>query len=294
MGKKSRKQFTKKWDKTSYQKEKHVVGLVDYISSLGGDNQLGHKYEVVWRPWVKALKQSNRTAKIEIDSIEAAFDEYFWNTNGGASFDNNLKPLTELSKKLKNSIAEGNECDAFFSCIKILDWGGVYEGAVNWVAERYEKKELCNAIKTAVEILDGEDTTRLDEFKSGNKSNLRLDSGLTKIYSLASQKSIIYDDRVGAGLGLLVRKYLEKNSIKELPEELDFMPGRDKNQNASNETFVFKPRGNDASYIQARSNLLSNWLIERVVNRLNEKHGDKEWVMRKVEAALFMIGYRVS
>jgi len=124
-------------------------------------------------------------------------------------------------------------------------------------------------------------------------STLRMDSGLTKIYALASEKSIIYDDRVGAALGLLSRKYLESINETEVPPELKFMRSNKSERNPSTTVFRFpsrpvKSKKSNAPLFprQAYSNLMANWIVTKLASEL-------KWSRHQVEAALFMIGYRV-
>lgn len=297
-GSKSQKLTSRKeWNKTEYLKEKHVIGLVNYICNLesadGGG--LAHEYEI---KWTRHIKAKGGVSTLRIDSLSNAFEEYFWPAIDSdyigpakTDFKSNESILMLLSKSLKDSLNAKKPEALFIECIKILDWGQVYKGSISWIVNQYEMGRLHNSISTASEILAGDEMSCLAKFESGQ---LRIDSGLTKIYALASDNSIIYDDRVGAALGLLAKRYLESQeqhncSITGTPDELDFMPGRDKTRNPSTSILKFGKRENNSSYIHARSNLLANWLVGTVAERLGDS-----WDRRKVEAALFMIGYRVS
>lgn len=200
--------------------------------------------------------------------------------------------MRTLSQEIKYALQSNNAKDVFIQCIKILDWGQVYRGSVSWVLERYENGTLVDDIRYAVQILDGDEWPASNGFIDGS---IRMDSGLTKIYSLASEHSIIYDDRVGGALAFLAREYLSSHEIKEVPPELQFMRGRDKSRNPSRGTLIFpgRPvRGKEDEPLfpqHAYSNLLANWLVAELVDRLGSA-----WSARKVEAALFMIGYQVG
>lgn len=289
----------------NYLKNEYVRGLMTYIVSLESNGKLNHNYDVKYPAWRKWLKEEGRSTTIHINSLSDALKEYFWVAQEEVSNDEdenishrvkskltsyhkNTEILNNLSLILINSKENENEKDVFVNCIKVLEWGQVFKGSVRWVIDAYEQGALCDKINSALKVLDGKDGSGLKEFINGNS---RMDSGLTKIYSLASKDSIIYDDRVGAALGLLAKNYLK--SIPDytggLPLELNFMPGRKKERNPSEAGFQFEGRGTNPSYIQARSNLMANWLVSGIVSKLNST-----WNRRSVEAALFMIGYRVQ
>lgn len=288
------------FNKATYLEKEHVKGLVDFIGGIESTKELGHTYKVEFPAWAKVLREKYGNDELSLRSLSHAFDEYFWPVRGESDDDaSNSKEtnyavnkvfLEELSTSIQNGLKDGDNCSAFHHCIKIVDWGGVYRGVVRWVVERYEADSLCEDIKLARDILDGEEMSGLQAFTNGK---LRMDSGLTKVYALASSNSIIYDDRVGAGLGLLAKKYLKSKDISEVPAELNFMPGRAKRRNPSEADLRFTGRGGNPSATHARSNLMANWLVSAIVKRLNQDASGISWDRRKVEAALFMIGYSV-
>lgn len=292
------------WTKEEYLSKEHVRGLIEFIITKNAECDLNHQYDVEYKAWRKHLIKNNDNPRVFIQSLNDAIDKYFWiaeetkvdNNEIEAGFEfnsrlfsykDNTKILEKLSDQIKKSIHDRNEEQTFVNCIKILEWGQVFKGSAKWVIEAYEQGVLCRKISFATKILDGEDSSHLDWFLENEG---RMDSGLTKIYSLASEKSIIYDDRVGAALGLLSRKYLEtKTQENKVPIELNFMRGRPKERNPSQGKFKFNNREKKSSYRHAQSNLMANWLIGELVSRLGPK-----WDRRSLEAALFMIGYRVA
>ena len=225
-----------KWTKTEYLNLPCVKGFVDYIRSIEESKSLNHSYNVVDVRWEKYPNVNNKGSVVHINSLQNALDQYFWPTIvededydedkvsfGTASFEDNAKVLLNLKKLLRNALDTNDKDAVFVQSIKILNWGQVYRGAVGWLIERYEVGTLVSDIKSAIEILDGDKSDRLSAFQ---KQELRIDSGLTKVYSLGSNNSIIYDDRVGAALGLLARGYLSKVGWNSVPPELNFMRGR--------------------------------------------------------------------
>lgn len=277
-------------------------GFTNYIRELR-DQNLTHSYEVTFPQWRRKLREEGKSDRVlqqgnkvllQLNSLSDALDEYFWPTSNGldTSFQANNILLGGMSQKLQAALDGNNDNETFLQCINILDWGGTYKGSVRWLVERHEAGRLVTDIRRAVEILDG--NTRSDnnafDLEPGSPDSLRMDAGLTKIYSLASKESIIYDDRVGAALGLLARKYIESGEQpqNEVPPELDFMRGRSEDRNPSNGTLQFQGRGTNPSAVHARSNLIANWIVGEVAKKLGNS-----WDRREVEAALFTIGYRV-
>jgi len=296
-----RKKLSEDFKKKGYLETDHVKGILAFIGGIDSTEKLEHTYTVEFPAWRKVLREKYGNDKLTLRSVSHAFEEYFWPVRGESDDDasnsketdyaaNNVL-LEELSVSIRNGLDKGDECAVFFHCIKILDWGNVYRGAVRWVVERYEGRTLCRDIRRGRDILDGEEMSGLQEFANGE---LRMDSGLTKVYALASKSSIIYDDRVGAGLGLLAKMYLKSKNISKVPPELNFMHGRDKSRNPSEATLRFMGRGKNPSAPHAHSNLMANWLVSAIAERLNQNDDGISWDRRKVEAALFMIGYSVK
>ncbi|MFN3792931.1 hypothetical protein [Massilia sp.] len=81
-------------------------------------------------------------------------------------------------------------------------------------------------------------------------SDLWMNSATTKVYAAADPegKTAIYDGRVGAALGMLVRQFLERQALAEVPAELAFRWGAPQStkqealrtRDPSNEHYVFK------------------------------------------------------
>jgi hypothetical protein len=131
--------------------------------------------------------------------------------------------------------------------------------------------------------------------------NLYISSGFSKIYSLLIDDFIIYDSRVGAALGLLVRKYCEELNLTEIPSALIFAyamaraanghVGEIRNPNAG--IYIFpKLNNNNARYID--NNMRANWLISTIANHEESKFKLYPSPWRCLESALFMIGYKVN
>jgi hypothetical protein len=132
-----------------------------------------------------------------------------------------------------------------------------------------------------------------------------MNSGFTKIYSLYIDDFIIYDGRVGAALGLLVRMFCEDSKFKAVPVELAFAWGKGKEsiyqnscenrRNPSKESYRFPELLNNSKR-HIENNIRANWLLREIIDKTKSKFSnlDNSIQMRALEAALFMIGYDVA
>jgi hypothetical protein len=270
--------------------------------------------------------KKRKIIKLRFTSVKSAYEAYYWPTNSlvaatddptdeeegedseastspVVAFDreSNERQLMQLRKSLTDALQESSAEKTFIAGMKILDWGQVYKGSVGWLIQKHENNELVQAIKDAVKVLDGDRLSDTTSFNSARK--LRMDSGLTKVYSLASEHCIIYDDRVGAALGLMVTQFLKANpghqskaKKDKVPEELKFMRSATSSRNPSLSSEGFKFPGNKGGALHAQSNLMANWILHKIAREL-PKLWDKSDVtekLRAMESALFMLGYRVA
>lgn len=241
------------------------------------------------------------------DSIYSAFQNYNWSFNcvnksggkvSGSSFSESKRVLDEISVDLQESLDNGNEEDCLSACRQILEWGGVTNKNLDKI-RTMEKR--CSYFKHAIEIFESDND--LDYYVN---SKLIMNSGFTKIYSLIVRDFIIYDSRVGASLGLLVRKFCEEAQIKDIPDELIFawrvkrqglntgMKTEDNPRNPSIQEYKF-PKLTDKSKLHIDNNIRANWLLNEVLKTTNSKFnslGERD-ALRALESALFMIGYEV-
>lgn len=293
---------------------REVDGFVEHLTKLirqPKDYPLDHAYTIDSKPWAKYLLQTKPpcydvvTRTLTLKSLVDAFENYYWiaetpveQENGVegdnsansavATFAANAECLDALRTKFHNAWKTQDPARVFVACAAILDWGGVYRGSLKWLIKSYDGCSLIKRLSRGMTILDGDDDSGSGEFDSP----LRMDSGLTKVYALACERSIIYDDRVGAALGFLARKYLEQDGKEEVPPNLKFACGGG-DRSPSGDKFEFprrKPGG-----MHARSNLYANWILQTVAARPGDIFERATFAekLRALEAALFMIGYRI-
>lgn len=229
-----------------------------------------------------------RTQKVwDCISIYDAYKKYQW---GGKGFQKNAETLDKLSSDLKNGIENKDTAKCSTACLEILRWGGVLRG----------NREKIKGIESLVQYLkDAKKKLATGKIESRDfYKEVYMNSGFTKIYSLYIDDFIIYDSRVGAALGFLVRRYCEEKKLDKIPELLRFAYGNSKggtNRNPSIGDYKF-PLLRNAGYYDnhIENNLKANWLLKEVLSYPSAfKNIPEQRQLRALEAALFMIGYEV-
>lgn len=162
------------------------------------------------------------------DSIYSSYERYEWPfkcTNPvtgrrliGKTFEENQSTLCGLSNGLRQGVLEKDSEKTRQYCLSILEWGGVLP------------KNQGKILKLGHDLPIYLDNVRhrldpTDFDTNHNCADILMNSGFTKIYSLLINDFIIYDGRVGAALGLLVRKYCEENNLPIVPQKLLFAYG---------------------------------------------------------------------
>lgn len=273
-----------------------VQEFIKWISNLlDTEDSFAHSYII-----------AKTKEKWKCDSIYTAFENYKWpfyytNINGkrihGSSFADSKKALEECSEQLIKSLYLNDEETCFSACRQILEWGGVTNKNVDRIRQMSNR---CDYFKGVIKILESD-----NNLEGYINSGIIMNSGFTKIYSLIVKDFIIYDSRVGAALGLLVRKFCEETKKEKIPEELRFSWGlkrqtlnnqnkqNENPRNPSNQMYKFPLLTNSKLHIE--NNIRANWLLKEILNKTNSNFNclDGTIALRALEAALFMIGYEV-
>lgn len=244
----------------------------------------------------------------ECNSIYSAYENYCWSfryndpINGkivnGKTFDESALALTLLSQGLRKSLKDSEPEACRKHCHSILQWGGVLannDKRVNGLG-----MEICHYFKEIQNIMADDRSS-----EAYYQCEMIMNSGFTKIYSLYIDDFIIYDGRVGAALGLLVRKFCEEYMLAKVPDELVFAWGKGKEssyqrsavnrRNPGSDKYTFLELSNNPKR-HTENNIRANWLLREIADQTDSKFNqlDKELKMRAIEAALFMIGYQVN
>ena len=214
-------------------------------------------------------------------SLWQAFERYQWR---GRCFCTNKQKLDKLARAIRT--AESSS-DFQKAARGILQWGGVASARTSAAfANPVQVRRYAERLDPATA-----DTDHLHE--------IPMNSGWTKVYALMLGDLPMYDGRVGAALGYLVRKYCEENGRTVVPPRLRFRWHQGKglhNRDPSTPTLHFPrlshdgPRGPRA---WAECNLRAAWILGAVCENGRFGRLHPRLRLRAVEAALFMIGYEL-
>ncbi|WP_181150719.1 hypothetical protein [Pseudomonas frederiksbergensis] len=232
-----------------------------------------------------------------------AFTQYKWSHgpyrtlskgSTAASNDAILKALkSDLDRALSPSLNDQSACNA---AKEVMIWGGVRNGNISWLETH--KQGLAGQLVSIRDLLDAGDLKSL----AAHNKIIRFNAGMTKIYSLIAKDFIIYDSRVAAALGWAVTKFCA-GQFSTIPAELAFpwAPAKEargapnpKRRNPSTGNLIFPRLGQGKHH--AQWNLKASWILQAVLDNLSECGNPLNSPgpiapLRRIEAALFMIGY---
>lgn len=286
--------------KREYLNDRYVAEFVLWASQHLCDDKFAHSYI------------NRRTGQVwSCTSLFDAFKNYDWSikltpfvqsktgVKKGADFSTNAIVLDALSTELKIGISNSNLDRVGNASIEVMTWGGVRPGNVGWLKNAVAHGTLVNTLqqtRTALNSGDSQNPVLV-------MNDLRFNAGMTKIYSLICDDFIIYDSRVGAALGWMVKKFCDEAGLSTVPPELSFpwAPAKE-DQDAINPK-CRNPGLHGLKFPRLRSgpmhaqwNMKASWLLEEVLNQKNasacgcfSEVGHMK--LRAFEAALFMIGY---
>lgn len=296
-------------NETEYMSSKAVIEFRDWISAivLGGDQRFSHSYRSEGRG------RSTIQKEWTFNSLLDAYDQYDWPfsfldardscTVRGSSFADSRRVLEELQSSLRLAVEERDNDKCYTICVMILDWGKVLGSSKKGNKKKLDslKPYLSHYLAAVRAFFDGGDATLARRYVVqgeglGGHVPIEMNAGFTKIYSLLCEDFIIYDGRVGAALGYLARLFMvERRAGERLPSEIQFRYGNAKNtnvnRNPSGDGYRFSTLSSPATHI--RDNLKANWILKSVAGRNPHVFGQDQNPLRCLEAALFMIGYRI-
>jgi len=218
------------------------------------------------KSFVHAYYHEKNKKEYEFENLFSAYEKYDWVWK---------YTIEELSYFLMKSITESDESACKNACYMIFEWGGV--------TNKGNKKRITNlspnacAYLLAVQKRLAMDLPSHEYFSSEIQINMT--SGFSKIYSACVKDFMIYDSRVGAALGLLVRTFCIQNNLPNIPCELQFawINGRGKqirNPNYGGYEFPKLRIDKEGEYLE--NNIKANWLMSAVVNTTNSKFSNLE------------------
>lgn len=150
--------------------------------------------------------------EFSFSGLADAANKYVWNDEG---LKDTLTRMDDLRRRLVPLIKEDQEHEAgaerelFGICLEIIEWGKVSGFALD-IGKRFVSGDLLRTIRYAGEALGSDrGEVRIDDWGYAVEK-LPMDSGYTKIYSIASDSHVIYDSRVALALSGLVRAWNRK------------------------------------------------------------------------------------
>lgn len=297
----------------------HVKGFIAYLSRVIGGalplgfsvgfsrNKLPAGFEQNFPGSIGVRHDGGPVYIVFAQTLEDLFLMYWWNRRG---YVENNEALDRVSTAIRDAVNGENGADshelAIHACHEVMKWGfgegrRPYTANMNW-ANR-QNKELAHVLRTGRKSLSA-NNPNIDAFGEGLESSPKMNAGWTKYYALALPHHIIYDGRVGAALGFLARRYLESLPCHEqpdgVPDELGFLwangDGENKLRDPSSGRYKFGRLygGRYGSKAWARVNLQANWVLLRAIGASQARWCDGQAGLRKLEAALFMLGYDLS
>ena len=220
----------------------------------------------------------------EFENLFSAYEKYNWTLNDD---------IDALSAALSKSLAESDEKSCESICYRILKWGGVSNRGNNGRLSRLSSR-LCPYLHNAQKRLS-EDLSSIEYYENW----INMTSGFSKIYSALMPDFMIYDSRVAAALGLLVRHFCIGNNLTYIPSELRFAwtSGLGNHlRNPSNDKYSFPKLRiyKEGEYLE--NNIRANWLMSCIAQNTNSRFAeiDRPKRLRALEQSLFMIGYDIA
>jgi len=265
-------------------------GFIGYLRQLIGGQEVMHNYEIDRREgdWITNGNAGQQSWRCR--NLQQAFESYCWAGHNGTATN---QSLTRLGKKATDALANNSQQEFLYACMDIMAWGGVIRQNAYTLLSKYRDNTLIRSVQLALQQIQSPEPN-LDCFR---KKQCIMTSGYSKIYALLAPEAVIYDSRVAAGLGLLLRHYYEH--YQDIPECLRFhIPQGQGDRNNrrvyfGNRALPSLPTSNYPEY--ARWNIKLNWLLAEAVRDARfAGQNDVRSRMRAMEQALFMLGYKTN
>jgi len=235
----------------------------------------------------------------QCDGLHHAFTSYRWNDKPWAE---NKRVLDDFRLSLRDAVANGDEAGAFNVSRGILRWGGVWANNGPHLEKRRAEGVLLSELKHLAGVLSSpNEPSRSDLLRvAGDKSTMcRMNAGFVKIYSVLLDEFVIYDGRVGAALGLIVRQFCEQTERDDVPEALRFASGSPKEaakaaapktRNPSLGSYRFPKLRRDCHFHSLQAMRASS-LLQATLEGHCGRFSSGEAGFHELAAALCMVGY---
>lgn len=186
-------------------------------------------------------------------------------------------------------------------CIKVLDWGQMQKGNIRRLFELYDENLLSNHLNDARAYFEDENAP-FEVVHEPDTANI-WSSGWTKIYSLSSQFTCIYDSRVAAFLNYVIYGFMRTGNHSDI-HDLRFIVSKLSNRLTGNNIRV--RRIDDAEWNAIggvntgtrQHKFIANKLASMIIRYLSELDGvpgnSPQEKFRKLDQAFFMLGFDLA
>jgi len=275
-----------------------VSPFIDYLAGIWLSG-FSHSYLIRMRQW----KEHNRSDQWSCESLCDARNQYWWH----GTYSKAKSKLGLYKSAWLKAVARGDNVRAKAVVQCVFRWGGVLYQGENRVSVRNHPDFIQWMNQAKHQLLCGDDTVPNFRKAGGYKMN----SAYTKAYAVMDDRLIIYDGRVGAALGLLACRYLSglSSTSSSTSATVDFslikfpwgserksgeryVSAASSERNPSTASYSFPQLRNDNRQ-HAIWAVRASWLVEALGRKIRETI-DPSVTNRDIEAALFMVGYRVN
>ena len=279
--------------KDYYLNQKVVASFVSYLAELiNGEEALAFEYRFHLQHAPADFQQKLGLAGTA-QTLEDLFKRYWWD---GQYYDANAKAIAKFQTAIRSALASPIiEPSEVRSAVKaVMEWGLM----PNAVAKNLTWAQLQGEDLPSL-LLEGKRELECEKPNFGIFPRVRMNAGYTKVFSLLCDGIIIYDGRVGAALCWLVRQFLKKAVYSgTVPQALAFRWAKGAGKNSKNRN----PTGDGFKFAQllgsvagqeswARANVHASWILDAARLKSGAPWYEGKEGLRKVEAALFMLGY---
>lgn len=279
-----------------------VAEFVDFVAALIKGAPFHHAYHCHDRRLPPGY-ETRFGRRFSVCCIEEAFDRYFW---ASGDFNENQVALNSIRGEVLAAIRAEQTPDGVASALnaikKVMYWGAggnskasLYARNVDWAESK--GRMLPDLLREGRECIEN-DTPDLSRFAA---DGARMNAGYTKYFALACRESIIYDGRVGAALGLMVRRFCETTKRANVPGLLEFgwcpqnhrkdTPSAGRRRDPSLNGYRFPQLTPSQPQKWAKLNIAANWILIEAAKDARSSWCSGPDYVRRLEAALFMIGY---
>lgn len=247
--------------------------------------------------WRHTYFERKTGAQWSCRGLADASEKYAWR---GKSWSATKVGLDRFRHDLRDAVDQGDTDDVVAVCEQILRWGGVSAHNVRYL--RSGKAVILTELQHLRAVLARNRTPSRSEMlldADDPDTECRMNAGFVKIYSLLCDCCVMYDGRVGAALGLLVRQFCDETGRSEVPRPLQFAfgtakegphPARPKVRNPSRGRLRFPRLGSD-SLFHTQQVMRANWLLRRTLEENPGTFREGEEALHELAAGLFMVGY---